>query len=72
MPDPSAQHILIVGFGLSGVAVAKYMSKQGAKVTVTDMKQKSELMDSVNACADLKLFGPSDFLQVAQGVMITS
>ena len=47
--------VLVVGFGLSGVAVAKYMAKQGAKVTVTDTKQKSELMDSVNACADLKL-----------------
>jgi UDP-N-acetylmuramoylalanine--D-glutamate ligase len=44
-----------VGFGLSGVAVARYMVKQGARVTVTDMKQKSELTDSVNACADLKI-----------------
>src|SRR3954451_13477981 len=31
------------------------MTKQGARVTVTDMKQKSELTDSVNACADLKI-----------------
>ncbi len=44
-----------MGFGLSGVATAKYMAKQGAKVTVTDMKQKSELTESVNACADLKI-----------------
>ena len=49
------KRVLVVGFGLSGVAVARYMTKQGAKVTVTDMKQKSELMDSVNACNDLKL-----------------
>ena len=49
------KRVLVVGFGLSGVAVAKYMAKQGAKVTVTDMKQKSELADAVNACADLKL-----------------
>ncbi|MCM2277646.1 MAG: UDP-N-acetylmuramoyl-L-alanine--D-glutamate ligase [Oligoflexia bacterium] len=47
--------VLVVGFGLSGVAVAKYMARQGAKVTVTDLKQKSELMESVNACAELKL-----------------
>jgi UDP-N-acetylmuramoylalanine--D-glutamate ligase len=47
--------VLVVGFGLSGVASAKYLSKQGAKVTVTDQKSKPELMDSVNACADLKL-----------------
>src|SRR3954470_10460239 len=49
------KRVLVVGFGISGVSVAKYMTKQGARVTVTDMKQKSELMDSVNACADLKV-----------------
>ena len=47
--------VLVVGFGLSGVAVAKYMAKQGARVTVTDQKQKPELMDSFNACGDLKI-----------------
>lgn len=47
--------VLVVGFGVSGVSVAKYMSKQGARVTVTDQKQKSELGDSCNATADLKL-----------------
>src|SRR6185437_7265860 len=47
--------VLIVGFGLSGVAVAKYMARQGAKITVTDTKQKSELMDSINACGDIKI-----------------
>jgi UDP-N-acetylmuramoylalanine--D-glutamate ligase len=55
MSKYKGKKVLIVGFGLSGVAVAKYMTKQGAKVTVTDLKQKSELMDSINACADLKL-----------------
>lgn len=47
--------VLVVGFGVSGVAVAKYMAKQGAKITISDAKQKSELMESVNACASLKL-----------------
>jgi UDP-N-acetylmuramoylalanine--D-glutamate ligase len=47
--------VLVVGFGMSGVSVARYMSKQGARVTVTDQKQKNELSESVNACADLKL-----------------
>lgn len=49
------KRVLVVGFGLSGVSVARYMAQQGAKVTVTDLKQKSELMESVNACADLKI-----------------
>jgi UDP-N-acetylmuramoylalanine--D-glutamate ligase len=55
MSKYKGKRVLVVGFGLSGVAVAKYMAKQGAKVTVTDMKQRSELAESVNACEDLKL-----------------
>jgi UDP-N-acetylmuramoylalanine--D-glutamate ligase len=55
MSKYKGKKVLVVGFGLSGVAVAKYMAKQGAKVTVTDTKQKSELTESVNACADLKI-----------------
>ncbi|OFZ54589.1 MAG: UDP-N-acetylmuramoylalanine--D-glutamate ligase [Bdellovibrionales bacterium RIFOXYC1_FULL_54_43] len=47
--------VLVVGFGISGVAVAKYMARQGARVTITDLKQKSELQTSVNACSELKL-----------------
>ncbi|MBL7714916.1 MAG: UDP-N-acetylmuramoyl-L-alanine--D-glutamate ligase [Bdellovibrionales bacterium] len=47
--------VLVVGFGLSGVSVAKFMSQEGAKVTVTDMKQKSELAESCAQCADLKI-----------------
>lgn len=55
MSKYKGKRVLVVGFGLSGVAVAKYMARQGAKVTVTDLKQKTELMDSVNACGDLKI-----------------
>ena len=53
MSEYKNKRVLIVGFGISGVAVAKYMSKNGARVTVTDMKQKNELSESVAACADL-------------------
>src|SRR3954469_14221798 len=55
MSKYKGKKVLVVGFGLSGVAVAKYMAKQGARVTVTDLKQKTELMESCNACADLKV-----------------
>lgn len=55
MSKYKGKKILVVGFGLSGVAVARYMAKQGAKVTVTDIKQKSELAESVNACEGLKI-----------------
>ena len=55
MSKYKGKRVLVVGFGLSGVSVAKYMARQGAKVTVTDMKQKTDLQASVNACADLKI-----------------
>ncbi len=55
MSKYKGKRVLVVGFGVSGVSVARYLTRQGAKVMVTDTKQKSELMDSVNACADLKL-----------------
>jgi UDP-N-acetylmuramoylalanine--D-glutamate ligase len=73
------KRVLVVGFGISGVSAAKYMAKQGAKVTVTDMKQRTELQESVNACEDLKLeyelgrhnektFETSELIVVSPGV----
>lgn len=47
--------VLVVGFGLTGVAVARYMVKQGAKVIVTDVKQKADLAEPMAACEELKL-----------------
>lgn len=47
--------VLVVGFGSTGVAVARYMAKQGAKVMVTDLKQRTDLNESLKATADLKL-----------------
>ena len=55
MSKYKGKKVLVVGFGKSGVSVAKYMARQGARVIVTDMKQKSELTESVNACAELKI-----------------
>ena len=37
MDKYKGKKVLVVGFGISGVAVAKYMTKQGAKVTVTEI-----------------------------------
>src|SRR5438445_266651 len=55
MSKYKGKKVLIVGFGLSGVASAKFFARQGANVVVTDMKQKTELNDSVKECADLKI-----------------
>ncbi len=79
MSKYKGKKVLVVGFGLSGVAVARYMARQGAKVTVTDQKQKSELTEACNACADLKIeyelgrhnnktFHSSELIVVSPGV----
>ena len=79
MSKYKGKKILVVGFGVSGVAVAKYMAKQGARVIVTDVKQKAELTESVNACSDLpieyelgkheaKTFETVDFIVLSPGV----
>ncbi len=47
--------ILIVGLGRSGVSVAKYMAKQGARIMVTDIKQKTELLEYIKEIAHLKI-----------------
>jgi UDP-N-acetylmuramoylalanine--D-glutamate ligase len=47
--------VLIVGCGTSGVASAKFLVKQGARVMITDSKQRTELADSLKELGDLKV-----------------
>ena len=44
------KNILVVGLGLQGggVGIAKFFSELGAKVTVTDRKDKNKLLQSIN------------------------
>lgn len=71
--------VLIVGFGTSGISVARYMHKQGAQIVVTDSKQKTDLADAIAACSELKIeydlgkhtqkyFVTSDLIVVSPGV----
>lgn len=55
MSKYKGKKVLVVGLGISGASSAKYMAKQGARVTITDMKQKSELQEYVNLIGDLKV-----------------
>lgn len=55
MSKYKGKNVLVVGFGVSGVSTAKFMVKQGAKVTVTDSKQRTELSDSLKMAGDLKM-----------------
>lgn len=47
--------VLIVGCGNSGVASAKFLVKQGARVMITDMKQRTELAEPLKVLGDLKV-----------------
>jgi UDP-N-acetylmuramoylalanine--D-glutamate ligase len=47
--------ILVVGCGTSGVAVAKYLVKQGARVMITDQRQRTELSEPLRELGDLKV-----------------
>lgn len=47
--------VLVVGFGRSGTSVARYLCKQGGQVTVTDLKDKTELKDFIKLSSDLKI-----------------
>ena len=55
MSKYKGKRVLVVGFGVSGAAIAKYMAKQGAKVMVTDNKQRTELQSSFDIIGDLKV-----------------
>lgn len=82
MSKYKGKKILIVGFGRSGVAVAQYMNKHGAKITVTDIKQKEELRDSIEAVGDIEIewelgkhndasFKSADLIVVSPGVPLS-
>ena len=47
--------VTVVGLGKSGQATARFLTNQGAKVTVSDSKGKSELGDALKNLADLKI-----------------
>ncbi len=53
--DLKDKRILVVGLGRSGVALCKFLSKNGAKVTVSDHKSKAELSNSLEQLANLNL-----------------
>jgi len=46
--------VLVLGFGSTGAAVLRFLVKQGAKVTVADLKPKSELTLSFERTSDVK------------------
>lgn len=74
--------ICVVGLARTGVAVARFLSEKGAKVTVTDMKTKTQLAEFLKPLSAYKkikyelgrhpfqLFLSSDLIVVSPGVPI--
>ncbi|MDZ4662104.1 MAG: UDP-N-acetylmuramoyl-L-alanine--D-glutamate ligase [Pseudomonadota bacterium] len=53
--DLKDKRILIVGLGRSGVALSKFLARNGAKVTISDHKSKAELSNALEQLSDLQL-----------------
>ena len=70
------KRILVVGLGRTGVALAHFLSKHGAQVTITDHKSKPELASRLELVENLPIkfelgsHSPKTFLQ--QDVVILS
>ncbi len=54
MTTPIAdQHFVVLGLARQGLAVTRWLTEQGARVTVSDAKSEAELQDPINALRDL-------------------
>ncbi|MFH0819718.1 MAG: UDP-N-acetylmuramoyl-L-alanine--D-glutamate ligase [bacterium] len=55
--DFKGKKIIVMGLGIlgGGVAVVKWLAKKGAELTVTDLKNKKELKNSITKLKDLKI-----------------
>src|ERR1700748_859070 len=83
MSKYKGKKVLIVGCGTSGVAAAKYLVKQGARVMITDTKQRTELAEPLKELGDLKVefefgghtersFMGAELIIVSPGVNLTN
>jgi len=55
MSKYKGKKVLVVGCGTSGVSVSKYLVKQGARVMITDTRQRTELSEPLKELGDLKV-----------------
>lgn len=53
--DLSGEHIAIIGLAREGSALARFLVRQGAMVTVSDVKDADELTDAISALSDLPI-----------------
>jgi UDP-N-acetylmuramoylalanine--D-glutamate ligase len=51
--DLAGKRVVVLGLARQGVAMARFLARAGARVTVSDLKTKAELADALAALADL-------------------
>lgn len=51
--EVQGKNVLVVGLGQTGVAVSKFLVARGAKVTITDAKQRADVESSIAELGDL-------------------
>jgi UDP-N-acetylmuramoylalanine--D-glutamate ligase len=55
MLDLLKKRVLVIGLGKTGIAAARFLSAQGAVVTVTDAKPAAQLSQALNDISDLNI-----------------
>ncbi len=82
MNEWTGQHVVIVGAARQGTALARYLSKKGARVTLTDQKEWEEMEEVREELADIDvewvlgghpitLLDDADVLALSGGVPLT-
>ena len=75
----SGKNVTVVGLGIEGIDLVRYLTKQGAKVIVSDSRKEAELTEQIHSIADcsptlslgknrIKQMLSSEMIFVSQGV----
>ncbi len=70
------QHVIVLGAARQGLAIARYLALQGAKVTLSDMRPLEEMQAEVSALSDTSVefaFGghPEELLDTATMICVS-
>jgi len=82
MKDWAGKHLVIVGAARQGLALAKYLSSKGVKITVTDQKDNEKMQELIQEYQDenlnwvlgghpLELLDTADILSLSGGIPLT-
>jgi UDP-N-acetylmuramoylalanine--D-glutamate ligase len=68
-PAPERRHVLVLGLGASGLAMARWCAREGAQVTVADTREAPPRLADLRAAVPQARFGGGPFdAQLLEGV----